>query len=109
MSYQAVGGYPTIAELRTWLKVPATILPDAELEVIAGAEQVAQTRLDWGAGELPADALAAFYRRCGRHAAAKNIPLGIIAADAEYGTVRIGRFESEIERLEAAYVSPVVA
>jgi hypothetical protein len=109
MTYQDVGGYPTLAELRTWLKVPATILPDAELGIVAAAEQAAQQRLDWGAGELPADALAAFYRRCARHAAAKNIPLGIIAADAEFGTIRISRWESEVERLEAAYVSPVVA
>jgi hypothetical protein len=109
MNYQPVGGYPTLAELRTWLKVPATILPDAELEVIAAAEQAQQAHLDYGAGELPGDALAAFYRRCARHAAAKNIPLGILAADAEFGTVRLSRWESEVERLEAGYVSPVVA
>ena len=109
MSYQPVGGYPTLAELRSWLKMPATILPDPELEVIAAAEQAHQQRLDWGAGELPADALAAFYRRCARNAAAKNIPLGILAADAEYGTVRLSRWDAEVERLEAAYVTPVVA
>lgn len=109
MAYYAVNGYPTLAEVRTWLKVPATILPDAELEIIAGAEQASQAHLDWGAGELPANALAAFYRRCARHAAAKNIPLGILAADAEYGTVRLSRWESEVERLEAPHVSPVVA
>ena len=109
MSYYVTAGYPTLAELRTWLKVPATILPDAELEVIAAAEQTQQARLAWGAGELPGDILAAFYRRCARHASAKNIPLGILAADAEFGTVRLSRWESEVERLEAAYVSPVVA
>ena len=109
MTYQDAGGYPTLAEIRTWLRVPATILPDAELEIIAAAEQAQQARLDWGAGELPGDALAAFYRRCARHAAAKNIPLGILAADAEFGTVRLSRWESEVERLEAPHVSPVVA
>lgn len=109
MTYQPVGGYPTLAELRTWLKVPATILPDAELEVIAAAEQAAQQHLDWGAADLPANVLAAFYRRCSRHAAAKNLPTGIIAADAEYGTIRLSRYDAEIERLEAAYVVPVVA
>jgi hypothetical protein len=109
MSYQAAGGYPALAEVRAWLKVPATILPDTELEVIAAAEQATQVHLDWGSGELPADARAAFYRRCGRAAAAKNIPLGILAADAEYGTVRLSRWDSEVERLEAAYVSPVIA
>ena len=107
--YYPVGGYPALADIRTWLKVPATILPDAELDIIAAAEQTHQARLDWGAGELPADALAAFYRRCARNAAAKNIPLGILAADAEYGTVRLSRWDAEVERLEAAYVSPVIA
>ena len=55
MTYQPVGGYPTLAELRTWLKVPATILPDSELEVIAAAEQAVQSHLDWGAAELRAE------------------------------------------------------
>jgi len=109
MSYQPVGGYPTLAELRSWMKVPATILPDSELNVIAAAEQAQQARLDTGAGEIPGDVLAAFYRRCARHASAKNIPLGILAADAEFGTVRLSRWEAEVERLEAAYVAPVVA
>jgi len=109
VSYQAVAGYPTLAELRAWLKTPATVLPDAELDVIAAAEQIAQSRLDWGAGDLPADAKTAFYRRVQRHAAAKGIPLGIMAADAEFGTVRISRFDAEIERGEAAYVAPVIA
>jgi hypothetical protein len=109
MTYQPVGGYPALAELRTWLEIPATSLSDVELDVIAAAEQTAQSRLRWGAGELPADALAAFFRRCARHAAAKKLPHGIIAADAEFGTIRFSRYDPEIERLEAAYVVPVVA
>ena len=111
MAYLPGAGYPSLAEIRAWLRVPATILSDEQLEVIAGAEQTQQAELVWSADELeaPADVVAAFYRRCARHAAAKNIPLGILGSDAEYGAVRLSRWESEVERLEAAYVMPVIA
>jgi hypothetical protein len=109
MPYTPGGGYPDLAQIRAWIQVPATVLPDEQLEVIAAAEQVAQSRLDWGGGDLPADASAAFYRRVARSCAAKGIPLGILAADAEYGTVRMNRVDSEIERLEAPYLVPVIA
>ena len=111
MTYLPGAGYPTLAEVRAWLKTPATVLDDGQLDVIAGAEQVAQTHLlGWDtAGDLPADLAASFYRRCARHAAAKGIPLGILGADAEYGAVRLSRWESEVDRLEAPYFVPVIA
>jgi hypothetical protein len=111
--YAPGAGYPELPAIRSWLKVAATVLPDAELELIAGAEQRAQRELVWTEGDLPEDApddvVAAFMRRCARHAAAKGLPTGIIGADAEYGAVRLARFDVEIERLEAPYVAPVIA
>lgn len=109
MAYAPGAGYPTVDEIRAWLRVAATVLPDEQLAVIAGAEQRQQTQLAWADVDAPDDVIAAFYRRCARHAAAKAIPLGILGADAEYGAVRLSRWESEVERLEAAYVVPVVA
>jgi hypothetical protein len=107
--YTPGDGYPSISDIRTWIGVPATVLADPEMEVVAGAEQTQQgARLDWGGGTLPDDLVAAFFRRVGRHVAAKGIPLGILAADAEYGTVRLSRWDSEIERLEGAYLPIVV-
>ena len=112
MSYLPGAGYPDLPELRAWLRVPATTLPDEQLAVIAGAEQTQQlVYLSWDEllTDAPDDVVAAFYRRCARHAAAKAIPLGILGADAEYGAVRLSRWESEVERLEAPYSAPVVA
>ena len=108
--YSPGAGYPDLATLRAWLKVAATTLPDPELDVIADAEQYAQTHLlAWPDGDAPPDVVAAFYRRVARHAAAKAIPLGILGADAEYGAVRLSKWESEVDRLEAPYFVPVVA
>jgi len=109
MPYAPGAGYPTLDEVRAWLRVPATILPDEQLDVIAAAEQTEQVELVWTGVDAPANVVAAFYRRCARHAAAKAIPLGILGADAEYGAVRLSRWESEVERLEAHYTAPVVA
>lgn len=110
MAYSPGAGYPSLAELRAWLKVPATVLDDAQLSVIAAAEQAQQGELVWSSSpDAPDDVIAAFYRRCARHASAKAIPLGILGADAEFGAVRLSRWESEVERLESAYVAPVVA
>ena len=108
-SYLAVGGYPPLADVRAWLQIAATNLPDAELELIAAAEQANQARLSWGSGELPPDVLTAFLRRVQRHAYAKTLPSGIIAADAEFGTIRLSRWDPEVERLESAYTVVVVA
>jgi len=110
MSYQPGAGYPDLAAIRAWLKTPATILPDVELEVIAAAEQSAQGRLNsWTEVDLPADLVAAFYRRVGRHAAAKGIPLGVLGADAEFGAVRLSRWDAEVDRLEGPTFDHVVA
>lgn len=108
--YVPGAGYPPLDDVRAWLKVAATVLPDPQLDVIAGAEQFAQTHLlEWPEGDVPPDLVAAFYRRCARHAAAKSIPLGILGADAEYGAVRLSKWESEVDRLEAPYFIPVIA
>jgi hypothetical protein len=101
MSYVPGGGYPDLATIRAWLKTAATVLTDADLEVMAAAEQTAQARLlTWPDDVLPDDLVAAFLRRVARHAAAKGIPLGVLGADAEFGAVRLSRWDAEVERLE---------
>lgn len=109
MSYTPGGGYPELEDIRAWVQVPATVLPDEQLEWVAAGEQQAQSSLDWGEGDIPDDARNAFLRRVARAVAAKGIPLGILAADAEYGTVRLAQWDGEIVRLEAPYVVPVIA
>lgn len=114
MSYLPGGGYPDLATIRAWVAVPATLITDEQLGFVAGAEQRAQSFLDWGSTveapvDIPDDVYQAFLRRVARHLATKGIPLGILAADAEFGTVRISRWDAEIERFEAPYTVPVIA
>jgi hypothetical protein len=109
VAYVEGAGYPTLVELRAMLKVPATVLPDEQLDVFAAGEQAAQRVLDWGPGDLPPDALDAFYRRVARGIAAKGVPLGVVGTDAEFGAVRLTRYDPEIDRLEAPYAVPVVS
>ena len=112
--YVPSGGYPDLATIRSWVQVSATVVDDAQLGMVAGAEQAQQARLDWGSTveapmDIPDDIYQAFLRRVARHLATKGIPLGIMAADAEYGVVRIARWDWEIQRLEAPYFVPVTA
>lgn len=109
--YDTTGGYPPLQELRDWIQVPATVLTDAQLQKVAGAEQDLQARyLLWTEADgVPDSITQAFMRRCARHVAARGIPLGLIGLDAEYGTSRLVRWDAEIDRLEAPHVSVVVA
>lgn len=109
MTYTPGSGYPTLAEIRDWILVPATALADPELELIAGAEQTLQASgLEWADSDAPDPVIAAFMRRVARATAAKGIPLGILAADAEFGTVRLSKWDAEIDRYEAGYLPVVV-
>ena len=87
MSYQPGAGYPDLLTIRSWVGVPATVIDDAQLNKVAGAEQLfQQSFIAWPAGEdLPDDGYQAFLRLVARHLAAKGIPLGMLGADAEYG------------------------
>lgn len=119
MAYSPTNGYPTLAEIRSWVRVAATNLTDTELEHVADAEQTAQVAALASLAEvvggpppervIPADVYQAFLRRCARHIAARGLPLGIIGVDSEFGTSRLPRWDAEVDRLEAPYVVQVVA
>jgi hypothetical protein len=95
--YDPTGGYPDLVTIRDRIGVPATVLSDAHLDEIAEAEQVrVNANYDWSGGNLPAPMLAVFLRAVSRHAAALGVPLGILAADAEYGTVRLSARDAQI-------------
>lgn len=98
--YDPTGGYPDLATLRGEIGVPATVLPDEQLEAIAGSEQEGtNSAYEWGGGDLPDRLYQVFLRSVARAVAARGVPLGILAADAEYGTVRLSMRDSEITRL----------
>lgn len=109
-TYVPGNGYPTIAEIRSWITVPSTVLDDTAMDWVAAAEQAAQTATcEPVATPLPADLHQAFMRRVARHVAARGVPLGLIGLDSEYGASRLVRWDAEVDRLEAPHVSPVVA
>jgi hypothetical protein len=102
MSYLPGAGFPPLADVRAWIQVPATVLTDAQLDLIAAGEQAAVTAgYDW-TGTLPDNLVAVFMRLVARATAAKGVSLGLLAADAEYGGARLSRWDAEVTRLGGA-------
>lgn len=103
--YDPTGGYPDLPTIREEIGVPATVLADDQLEPIAGSEQDGvNSSYEWEAGaDLPDRLYQVFVRSVARAVAARGVPLGILAADAEYGTVRLSMRDSEITRLGGQY------
>ena len=97
---------PDIGEVRAWIQVPATALPDPVLSQVLVAEadlQVHACRVPEGDVDGPAALIQALYRRCGREVAARGVPLGMMGADSEYGPARLSRWDAEVDRLEGPY------
>lgn len=108
--YDPSGGFPDLATIRQEIGVPATVMPDDILDAIAGSEQEGvRGGYDWGEGDLPDRMYELFIRSVMRAVAARGVPLGILAADAEYGTVRLSMRDSEITRLGGMYRKRVFA
>lgn len=110
MPYVPGNGYPTLAEIRTWTGIAATVLDDTAMGWVAGAEQTAQAATCAPLPDLIGDDLhQSFMRRVARHCAARGVPLGLIGLDNEYGASRLVRWDAEVDRLEAPHVMPVVS
>lgn len=92
---------PTVAQVRAWLKVSTAAVSDEDLAVVLAAELANQGKAcRWpDPAGLPADLVAAIYRRCARALAARGLPLGYQVGD-EFGAVRLSGLDAEIERLE---------
>jgi hypothetical protein len=98
-----------LAALREWIGIPATIVDDPALQQVVDAELVIQAtkcRLptdETGAPlPLPPDLVQALYRRVAREIAARDLPLGMLGAETDFGPARLSRFDAEIERLEGS-------
>ena len=98
---------PSVEDVRAWIAVPATVLPDDLLDQVIRAEAELQIRactvpLDpTGEPMLGPDLIQALYRRVGREVASKDLPLGMLGLESEFGPARLSRWDAEIERLEA--------
>lgn len=101
---------PTIEEVRGWLKVPATTLPDADLQrMYDGCADDQDARCVYVDSEYPPALALAFLRRVQREVAARNLPLGMVGLDAaEYGPQRLPYLDSVVEEHERAYRRQVV-
>jgi hypothetical protein len=94
---------PTLAEIREWIGVPASVMPDDQLAVVVAAELSLQAKLcDVGdaPGDYPPEAVEGLYRRVGRVVAARVNPLGMVGTDSEYGAARLPSTDAEITRVE---------
>lgn len=102
--YDPTGGFPDLPTIRKEIGVPATVLDDETLTLIAGSAQTGTTlEYVWADTELPDPLYQVFIRDVARQVAARGVVLGILAADAEYGTVRLSTRDSEITRLGGPY------
>lgn len=108
-----MGAIPDLATVREYLRVPATVISDDDLErmrVTALTDQIARCTwpgletTDTGDDEYP-DALAqALLRRIQRECAAKNLPLGMVGLDGgEYGPQTLPAFDALISEHEKAF------
>src|SRR5262245_27576753 len=94
---------PSIADVRAWIQVPATLVTDEQLQLVIYAEVLIQGRLCQLREDpqgYPPELQQAIYRRVAREVAAKGVPLGAFGADSEFGPQRLARWDAEIERLE---------
>jgi hypothetical protein len=99
-----------LATVRAYLKVPATVLSDADLQRMldACAEDQA-ARCNWG-DPYPASLEQGLLRRVQREVAARNLPLGMVGLDAaEYGPQRLPYLDALVEDHERAYRNQVLA
>lgn len=100
---------PTLEQVREYLGVPATAVPDDVLLVMLEASLGDQaSRCAWVIDEYPPELTQALYRRVQRELAAKNLPLGMVGIDAEYGPARIPALDVLIEEHERPFRIQVV-
>lgn len=97
----------TLEQVRAYIGVPATALPDDQLQTMLDA--ALEDQGNRCAVDPYTDALVqALYRRVQREVASKNLPLGMVGIDAEYGPQRIPVFDALIEDHERPYRLQVV-
>lgn len=104
---------PTLEQTRSWVGVPADVLPDADLQRMLGSaievvgrscrvpltpEGGPDTAAEWS------DSLvSSVLRRVQRSIATKGLPLGYVDASGEYGPARIPAYDVQIEELEGPF------
>lgn len=100
----------TLAEVREYVGVPATVLSDADLSRMLASASDDQAQRCAYVGDTRPDTLdQAVLRRVQREIAARNLPLGMVGLDAsEYGPERLPYYDALVEEHERAYRIPVL-
>jgi hypothetical protein len=102
-----MGAIPDLETVRAYVRVPATTLSDADLERMRLAcldDQAARCAWDTETPDAYPESLAqALLRRVQREIAARNLPLGMVGLEAEYGPSRIPSFDALVEHHENGY------
>lgn len=108
---------PDLATVREYLRVPATVVSDEELERMRMAcltDQVARClwpgQDDPSSTEYPDTLAQGLLRRIQRECAAKNLPLGVVGLDGgEFGPQTLPAYDALISEHEKAYRRVVLA
>jgi hypothetical protein len=110
---------PDLDAVRAYVRVPASSLSDEDLERMRAACLLDQAaRCTWPGLDLDPpdpdsgynDALAqGLLRRVQREIAARNLPLGMVGLEAEYGPANIPGYDALTEHHEHAYRRVVLA
>lgn len=108
-----MGTVPDLATVREYVRVPATTLSDADLDrmrVACLGDQEARCTWEKADPEAYPTVLAqALLRRIQREIAARNLPLGMVGLETEYGPSKIPAFDALVEHHEAAFRKVVLA
>jgi len=110
---------PDLTTVRAYIRVPATILSDEDLErmrIACLTDQMARCRWpgqdtpDTADDEYPEALAQALLRRIQRECAAKNLPLGVVGLDGgEYGPQTLPAYDALISEHERAFRRQVLA
>lgn len=103
-----MGTVPDLDTVRGYVRVPASSLSDEDLERMRlTALDDQRQRCTWPDSDNPdsyPESLAqALLRRVQREIAARNLPLGMVGLEAEYGPANIPAFDALIDHHEKAY------
>jgi hypothetical protein len=111
-----MGQIPDLTTVRDYVKVPATVISDADLDrmrITCLTDQIA--RCQWPGmesdppGDYPDALCQGLLRRIQREVAGKNLPLGMVGLDGgEYGPQRLPNFDALITEHEHAFRRVVV-
>jgi hypothetical protein len=100
-----------LATVRAYLRVPATALSDEDLQRMIDTSAADQSaRCHWEpTAEFPVALEQALLRRVQREVAARNLPLGMVGLEAEYGPQSLATYDALVEQHERQYRNVVLA